>query len=155
MLKETFYITPQGVAKVKAELEHLRNVKRPEIIERLQDAKGGSDWMDNTEYIAIQDELAFVDGRIYELEDMLRYAEIIEDGEDNSIVNVGNTVVIEDDEGQLETYTIVGTVEADPSRGLISNHSPTGGALLGHEVGDEVTVETPGGVIHYRIVAVT
>jgi transcription elongation factor GreA len=155
MLDKEIYLTKQGFTKIEEELDHLKSVKRPELIERLQETKGGSDWMDNTEYVSIQDELAFIDGRIQELEYILQKAELIEPGEAGSVVRVGNTAIIRANGSDLERYTIVGSAEADPAQGLISNESPLGQALLNRKVGDTVTVETPGGEIHYHIVAVT
>lgn len=157
MLNKPIYVTEKGKEKLEEELKFLRTEKRLEVIDRLQDAKGGSDWMDNTEYMLIEDELAFIDGRIQELEHMLRHAEIIQEGQHSSTVELGETVVIQPlANGQdLETYTIVGVAEVDPARGFISNESPMGQALLDQKIGDEVTVKTPGGEIKYRIVAIS
>ena len=101
-----------------------------------------------------ENELAFVDRRIQELEDMLADAEIIKPDQDNSIVNIGDTVVIQDEYGEIETYTIVGVAEADPTEGFISNESPMGRALLKQPVGREVVVEAPAGEMKFRIIAV-
>lgn len=151
------YVTEKGREKLQEELQFLRQNKRPDVIDRLQDAKGGSDWMDNTEHMLIEDELAFIDGRIQELEHMLRHGEIIPEGQSLTKVEIGETVVVESlDNGQeTESYTIVGVAEADPGRGFISNESPMGRALLGCEIGDDVTVKTPGGEFRYRIVAIS
>lgn len=153
MMTRTVYVTPKGLEELKAELEELQSVKRAELVERLHEAKEGSDWMDNTEYRLIEDELAFIEGRIQELEDMLSSAELIEPDQDENTANLGDTVVIQADDG-LEEYTIVGVAESDPTAGLISNESPLGRALLNHEVGEEVEVEAPSGSFHVRIVAV-
>jgi transcription elongation factor GreA len=110
--------------------------------------------MENTEQMLFEDELAFVDRRIQDLEDMLANSKIIEPDHDHSIVNIGDTVIIQEEEGDLETYRIVGVAEADPSKGLISNESPVGQALLKHKVGEEVTVKAPVGEMSFRIVAV-
>ncbi|HCB48446.1 MAG: hypothetical protein AMJ56_17115 [Anaerolineae bacterium SG8_19] len=154
MLDRPVYVTPKGKADLEQELEHLKNEERPKIIERLQEVKSGGDWMENTEQMMFEDELAFVDRRIQELEDMLADAEIIKPDQDNSIVNIGDTVVIQDEYGEIETYTIVGVAEADPTEGFISNESPMGRALLKQPVGREVVVEAPAGEMKFRIIAV-
>ena len=154
MLDKPVYVTPKGKADLEQELEHLQNVERPKIIERLQEVKSGGDWMENTEQMMFENELAFVDRRIQELEDMLADAEIIKPDQDNSIVNIGDTVVIQDEYGEIETYTIVGVAEADPAEGLISNESPMGRALLKQPVGRDVVVEAPAGEMKFRIIAV-
>lgn len=154
MLDKPVYVTPKGKADLEQELEHLQNVERPKIIERLHEVKSGGDWMENTEQMMFEDELAFVDRRIQELEDMLADAEIIKPDQDNNIVNIGDTVVIQDEYGEMETYTIVGVAEADPTEGFISNESPMGRALLKQPVGREVVVEAPAGEMKFRIIAV-
>jgi len=154
MLEKPVYVTPKGKADLEQELEHLRNVERPKVIERLHEVKSGGDWMENTEQMMFENELAFVDRRIQDLEDMLADAEIIKPDQDNSIVNIGDTVVIQDEYGEIETYTIVGVAEADPTEGLISNESPMGRALLKQPVGREVVVEAPAGEMKFRIIAV-
>jgi transcription elongation factor GreA len=154
MQGKTVYVTAKGKADLEAELEQLRTVARPKMIERLGDVKNGSDWMENTEQILFEDELAFLDRRIHDLEDMLADAELIKPDHDYSTVNMGDTVVIQDEDGELETYTIVGVAEADPTAGLISNESPMGQALLKHKVGEEVSVVAPAGESRFRIIAV-
>jgi transcription elongation factor GreA len=154
MLDKPVYVTPKGKADLEEELEHLKNEERPKIIERLREVKSGGDWMENTEQMMFEDELAFVDRRILELEDMLADAEIIQPDQDNNIVNIGDTVVIQDEYGEMETYTIVGVAEADPTAGFISNESPMGRALLKQPVGREVVVEAPAGEMKFRIIAV-
>ena len=154
MLDRPVYVTPKGKADLKQELDQLQNVERQRIIDLLHEVKSGADWMENTEQMLFEDELAFVDRRIQDLEDMLANARIIKPDHDNSIVNIGDTVVIQDEDGNMETYRIIGVAEADPSKGLISNESPVGQALLKHKVGEEVTVEAPVGEMRLRIVAV-
>lgn len=148
------YVTEEGKAELERELRHLREVERPRVIDHLHEVKSGGDWMENTEQMMFEDELAFVDRRIQELEDMLADSKIIEPDQDNSVVNIGDTVDIQDSEGELETYTIVGFAESSPSKGLISNESPLGKALLSRKVGDEVTVHAPAGEMKFRIIAV-
>lgn len=154
MLDRPVYVTQQGKADLEDELEHLRNVERPRVIERLHEVKNGADWMENTEQMMFEDELNFVDRRIQELEDMLANARMIEPDMDRNVVNIGDTVVIQDEEGEQETYRIIGVAEADPSKGLISNESPMGRALLQRHVGDEVIVQAPAGSMKFRIIAV-
>lgn len=156
MAEKVVYLTEQGVTKLQAELKHLRLVKRPELVEQLQEMLGGGDWMDNTEDMIIQEELAFVDGRIRELEYILQTGQLIEeDGHESGQIRVGSTVLIQQNDGPVEKYTIVGVAEAEPGAGFISNESPLGKALLHHKVGDEITVSAPVGELHFQIVAVT
>jgi transcription elongation factor GreA len=148
-------MTSKGFNDLEEELEFLRNVKRPEIAERLHEAKVGGDWQDSTENMLIEEELIFIDGRIQELQYMLQDAQLIEADQDMTVVGIGDAVVIEADDGQLEEYTITGTAEADPGKGLISNESPLGAALLGRRVGDQIIVKAPVGEIRYRLVSHT
>jgi transcription elongation factor GreA len=155
LLDKPIYVTNKGMADLEKELTYLRTVKRPETVEQMQDAKGNGDWMDQTEYMLFEQELAFIDGRIQELQFMLNHAQLIEPGNEDNIVNIGETVVIQTVGDEMERYTIVGVAETNPAAGLISNESPLGHALLGHKVGDEVIVHAPAGEIRYRILAVT
>ena len=148
------YVTTKGKVELEEELEQLRTVDRQRVIDLLHEVKNGGDWMENTEQMLYEDELNFIDRRIAELEDMLAVAELIEHDQDNTTVNIGDTVVIEDEDGERETYRIVGYAETNPSEGLISNESPTGRALLTRHVGEEVIVEAPSGDFKFRIVAV-
>lgn len=153
-MEKTIYMTGRGVEKLTAELEHLRNVKLLEVIERLQDAREGGDTIDNTEYLAVKDEMSFVEGRIEEIEHLLRHAQLIEPRENGGVVQMGSTAVIQADGDEIETYMIVGTAEADPSAGLISDESPLGQALLNHKADDIIIVKTPDGLLNFRIVAI-
>ena len=148
------YVTEKGKAGIEEELNRLREVERPRIIDRLHEVKSGGDWMENTEQMMFEDELAFVDRRIQELEDMLADSQIIEPDDDNTVVNIGDTVEIKDEDGEIEIYTIVGVAEAAPAEGLISNESPMGRALLSHKVGEKVTVVAPAGELEFTIVTV-
>ena len=154
MHERPVYVTTKGKADLEQELEQLRTVERQRVIDLLHEVKHGGDWMENTEQMLYEDELNFVDRRIAELEDMLADAELIQHDQDNTTVNIGDTVVIEDEDGERETYRIVGYAETNPSEGLISNESPTGRALLKRHVGEEVIVQAPSGDIKFRIVAV-
>jgi transcription elongation factor GreA len=155
ILSRPVYVTHKGLDELEEELEFLQQVKRPEIIELLHEAKGGGDWKDSTENMLIEEELVFVDGRIQELQNMLHDARLIEADQDAGIVNIGDTVVIQANNEEPEEYMIVGVAEADPAKGLISNESPLGQALLGHKVGDQVIVLAPVGEIRYRILTHT
>jgi transcription elongation factor GreA len=152
MTMKPVYVTPKGLTDLEHELEEKR-AKRAEVVERLHEAKEGSDWMDNSEYRLIEDELGFMEGRIQELENMLAAAQVIKPDEDDSTVNLGDKVVIQAD-GELEEYTIVGVAESAPRRGFISNESPLGRALLNRQVGEEVEVQAPDGSFYVRIMAV-
>lgn len=152
---KTMYMTERGFAKLEAELERMRGIVRPALADYLYDASTGDYSIDNSELLLLQDEIAFVDGRIRELDEILRHAELIKRGEPDGRVHLGNTIVIQMNGDVPETYTIVGSAEADPSKGLISNESPMGLALLEHAVGDDVTVAAPDGEMRLRIIAVT
>jgi transcription elongation factor GreA len=149
------YVTEEGKAGIEQELTRLREVVRPRVIDRLHEVKSGADWMENTEQMMFEDELAFVDRRIQELDDMLANSQIIQPDSDSSVVNIGDTVEIKGEDGEIETYTIVGVAEASPADGLISNESPMGHALLTRKVGDKVTVVAPVGELEFTIVGVS
>lgn len=145
-------ITVAGRERLVAELEALRRVRRPEVVERLRVAREAGGWH-NPEYVAAQDELAFVDGRITTLERLLARAEVIEPSiaRHPTRVEVGTTVTLRNENGAEERYTIVGPAEANPRRGFISYESPVGRAILGHGIGETVEVEAPGGTHHLTI----
>jgi transcription elongation factor GreA len=149
-------MTKEGKEKLEQELEYLKTVKRKEVVERIKIARGFGDLSENSEYDAAKDEQAFVESRIQMLETMIRNAVIIEEDKENpDVVSLGKSVTfIELPDGEEETYTIVGSAEADPFEGKISNDSPIAKSLLGRRVGDEVTVQTPGGEMLVKIVAV-
>jgi transcription elongation factor GreA len=154
-LDKPVYVTSSGLVELEKELTYLQDVKGPALIERMQEAKGDGDWMDQTEYMLIEEQLAYIQSRIQELQFMLNQAEIIGPGNDDNIVNIGETVVLQTEEGEIERYTIVGVAEADPAEGFISNESPLGMAVVNQKVGDVVVVHAPVGEIGYRIMAVT
>lgn len=154
-LTETAYVTPRGIIKIEAELEYLKTVKHPDVVERVHDAMAGGDGLDNTEYINVQEELALVNGRIRDLEYILKHAELIQPGEVDGIIHLGSTIVIQEaGSEEIETYELVGPAEANPCDGLISNQSPLGRALLNHTVGDDVEIQAPNGLMRFRILAV-
>jgi transcription elongation factor GreA len=139
-------VTRDGLKKLQDEYEHLVNNERPRIVEVIAEARSHGDLRENAAYDAAKHDQGIIEGRIRELERMLKRVEIIDEGNNtraSSTVRIGSTVTISIDGGE-ETYTIVGAVEARPTEGRISNESPFGKALLGHKVGDDVTIETPG-----------
>lgn len=152
------YLTKEGFQKLQDELEYLRTVKRQEVAERLHEAMEGGELIENAEYEAAKNEQAFVEGRIQELEIILAAAHIIDEtgaNNDPTLVQVGDTVVIQEDGGKAEEYVIVGAAEADPRSGKISNESPLGKALLNHRPGDVVTVDAPGGAFKVKVLKTT
>ncbi|HLT57067.1 MAG TPA: transcription elongation factor GreA [Bacillota bacterium] len=155
-LEKKYYMTKEGKEKLEKELEYLKTERRQEVVERIKIARGFGDLSENSEYDAAKDEQAFVEQRITQLEKMIRNAVIIENDENNkNTVSLGKSVTfIELPDGEEETYTIVGSAEADPFEGKISNDSPMAKSLLGKEVGSEVTVSTPGGDIQVKIIKV-
>ncbi|MFF2874852.1 transcription elongation factor GreA [Gottfriedia sp. NPDC057991] len=154
--EKKFPMTLAGKQKLEQELENLKTVKRAEVVERIKIARSFGDLSENSEYDAAKDEQAFVEGRITTLENMIRNAEIITENNDASdTVTLGKSVTfLELPAGDEETYTIVGSAEADPFEGKISNDSPIAKSLLGKTVGEEVTINTPGGDMQVRILAV-
>jgi transcription elongation factor GreA len=140
------FLTKEGYQKLADELEYLRTVKRAEVANRLHEAMEGGELIENAEYEAAKNEQAFVEGRIQELEIILAAAHIIDEAQSSpDVVQVGDTVTIQEEGGEPEVYTIVGAAEANPREGKISNESPIGKAILNHRVGDVVTVEAPAG----------
>jgi len=151
----TKFLTKEGFQKLQEELDHLKTVKRQEVADRLHEAMEGGELIENAEYEAAKNEQAFVEGRIQELEALLATARVIEpENRPAGLVAVGSTVVIQEQGFDAETYTIVGAAEANPREGKISNESPIGKAILNHEVGDTVTVETPSGMYKVKIIKV-
>jgi transcription elongation factor GreA len=156
MIEKAYPMTAEGKAKLEAELEDLKVNKRREIVERIKIARSYGDLSENSEYESAKDEQAFVEGRITTLEKMTRFAEIIEvQNVDSDMVSIGLKVTfVELPDGDEETYTIVGSAEADPLEGKISNDSPIAKALLGKHIGAEVAIGTPGGDMNVKIVRV-
>ena len=154
MNEQPAYLTREGYDKLNAELNHLRIVRRQEVAHRLHEALAEGELIDNAELEAARNEQAFLEGRILELEDLLRRAEIIEEDGPSGIVRMGSRVTIVEGDGSPETYHIVGSAEALPSEGKISYESPLGKALVGHRVGDEVMVNAPDGVLIFRVVEI-
>lgn len=154
MKDEKIFLTAEGFAKIKAELDSLKNKKRPEVVERLALARSQGDLSENTEYAAAREELAFVDGRIEELEDIVGNASVIQKtGDSYGNVGLGSKVTVKID-GRETLYEIVGEWEADPSQKKVSHSSPLGKALLGKKVGEEVEFEAPAGKVVFKIVKI-
>lgn len=147
--KTEFHLTQEGLQALKDELHELTTQKRGEIAERLKEAKADGDLSENAMYDAARDEQSFVEGRIAEIEHILKHAAVISN-KGKSTVALGSKVHVELEEGEVE-YVIVGSTEANPDKGYISDQSPIGKALIGRKAGDEVEVEVPSGKITYRI----
>lgn len=145
------YLTKEGLEKLKKEYEDLTTGGRKKIAEMIKTAKEYGDLSENSEYADAKDQQVFIEGRISELEHLLKNAVIIDDSHTNcTVVNVGCNVHVELETGEME-FRIVGSAEADPEKGWISNESPIGKALLGRKSGDEVEVAVPAGNIKYKI----
>jgi transcription elongation factor GreA len=151
MDNKEIYLTQEGATKLRSELEELVNTKRPELAQRLRHAIQMGDLTENADYIKAKEDQAFLEGRIQELEFILREAIIVEKDGQNEVVRIGNTVLISQNGGQPETFILVGVKEANPREGKISHESPIGKALLGRKRGDTSVVETPGGKIKLNI----
>lgn len=154
MADKLTYVTAEGLEKLKEELNILKTQTRRELANRIEAAKALGDLSENAEYHEAKDALSFVQGRIYEIEDMLKNISVIPGGESGGAVRIGSSVEVEVN-GKSKTYKIVGSNEADPVAGRISNESPIGEAFLGHKAGESVEVETPAGGTTYKIVKVS
>lgn len=153
--KQFTYLTAEGAAKLKAELEELKGPQRESISRRLRDAIQMGDLSENADYHKAKEDQAFLEGRILELDFSLRNAIIVEEtGGPKNVVAVGVHVTVKEDDFDPETYYLVGAKEADPRAGKISHESPIGLALMDHHVGDTVEVETPGGKIKLKILKI-
>lgn len=149
------YLTRDGYSKLEEELKQLRNVRRPQVAERIRRAKEFTDTVDNAEYDDAKNEQAFVEGRIQDIERMLAHAVIIDDHPTADVVRLGSKVSVRTPEGEVEHYIIVGSLEADPRQGKISNESPVGRALLGKRVGDVASVQAPGGSFSLSVIEIS
>ena len=147
-------LTAEGLEKLKKELELLTGQRRKEVIERIQEAVAHGDLSENADYAQAKEEQSFIEGRIQELEEILKNAEIIKAGGHSNIVAVGSTVKVQIN-GAERSYTIVGSNEANPAHGKISNESVVGQKLLGSKRGDKVSIETPGGKSLYEVLEIS
>ncbi len=148
------YLTRDGLEKLKKELTELKTVKRKEIAGRIQDAKELGDLSENAEYAEAKDQQAFTEGRIVELENTIKNAQVISEVNTGGIVHIGSTIKLSAGSNEVQ-YTIVGSNEANPPQGLISNESPLGQAFIGRQVGDTVEVKVPKGTVNYKILSVS
>ena len=157
MSEQDVILTREGLQQLEDELENLRSVKRTEVKERLKEAIALGDLSENSEYDDAKNEQAFMEGRILELEKMIRNAKIIEeDVQQEGVISVGSLVKVKDIEfDEISEYRLVGTVEADPMSNRISNESPVGRALLGHKAGETIDVEVPAGIIKLEILEIS
>ncbi len=152
MNNKPVYLTPEGEERLKVELKHLITEELPRVAARIHDAKLDGDITENAEYEDAKQEQSFLEGRIATIEAQLKNAEVIEHPNGDK-VRIGSTVVISGPDGK-ETFTIVGSAEAAPREGRISNESPVGSALMGHKKGEEVTVNAPAGAVTYTLVTI-
>jgi transcription elongation factor GreA len=153
MAQQPIYLTREGEKKLKAELVELTGPRREELSKRLRSAIQMGDLSENADYHKAKEDQAFLEGRIQEIEAVLRTA-IIVDKTDSDVVTVGSHVTVQEENFPPETYSLVGAKEADPRNGKISNESPIGRALMDHKVGDVVVAETPGGQIKFKILKI-
>jgi transcription elongation factor GreA len=154
-MSEGPYLTAEGKARLKAELEELKGPARDEMAKRLRAAIQMGDLSENADYHKAKEDQAFLEGRIQEMEYLLKNATIIEETDrPKDEVAVGATVTVQEEDFEPETYYLVGAKEADPRGGRISNESPIGSALIGHKVGDFVNVRTPGGELRLKILKI-
>jgi transcription elongation factor GreA len=149
------YLTREGYDTLEQELNHLKTVRRQEVANRLHAALGEGELIENAELEDARREQSFVEGRIFALEEQIRNAVIIETAQANGIVGVGNCVTVQEETADApEQYLVVGSAEADPARGKISNESPLGKALLGKRVGDKAIVRAPDGDIVFKVISI-
>ena len=148
-------LTEEGKKKLEDELNNLKLVRRREIAEKIKDARGQGDLSENAEYDAAREEQAKIEARIEELEQKLRNVEVIETDANKNKISLGSQVKLLDMEFQEEViFMIVGSTESDPSNGRISNESPLGNALIGHKTGDIIDVNSPDGIIKYKVIEI-
>lgn len=156
MNDKKIFLTQDGFDELKKEFEELTKVKRPDVLERVTQARNLGDLSENAEYVAAREELSFIDGRIEELEELMKQASIIHESHKKGInqsVKLGSNVTLHV-AGKKEVYKVVGEWEADPAEKKISHESPLGKALLGKGVGDKIKVDAPAGTIDYTLVSV-
>lgn len=153
-MDEEQFLTPAGAEKLKRELEQLKGPRRKEIAERLRHAISQGDLSENADYTSAKEDQAFLEGRIMELELLLRQATIVERSPTNDKVSIGSEVIVAEDGRDAEVFIIVGAKEADPRAGKISHESPIGKALLGRQVGDTTVAETPGGKLTFKVIEI-
>lgn len=153
-MSQSNYLTPEGEIKLKAELEQLKGPRREELAARLRSAIQMGDLSENADYHKAKEDQSFLEGRIQEIEAILRNSVLIEKTTEKGIVSIGSHVTIQEDGFDPETYHLVGPAEADPRNGRISHESPIGIAIMDKKVGDIAEADTPGGRIKFKIVSV-
>ncbi len=154
-MSDVSYLTAEGAEKLRIELEELKGPKRDELAARLRFAIQQGDLSENADYIQAKEEQGFLEGRILELEEILRNVVIIEKNETNqNEVNIGSHITVQEGDYEPETWFLVGPNEADPRNGRISHESPIGKALIGHKPGDEVEVVTPAGKLRLKVIKI-
>ena len=154
-MKDELYLTPEGADKLRKELEELKGPRRTELAARLKHAVSQGDLSENADYISAKEDQAFLEGRIQELDIILKDATVVDPGARSDNVMVGSTVVIRNEGNAEETFYIVGEKEADPRNGKISHKSPIGKSLMGKGVGDIAVAETPGGELEFKILSLS
>lgn len=147
---DKYYVTPERSEELKKELETLKGEKRREIADELKRAKEYGDLSENSEYVEAKEKQSRIETRIFELEEIFKHVALIQKSDVADTVQVGATVTLKKG-GEILKYTIVGSSEANPAEGKISNESPLGRAFLGHKVGDTISVKTPGGNVDYQV----
>lgn len=149
------YLTKEGLAELKKEFDELTTIKRPDVLARVTQARNMGDLSENAEYVAAREELTFIDGRVDELEIILKQAVIIRDNvkTSNHVVKLGSTVTLHSN-GKKEVFTLVGEWEADPTNKKISHESPLGKVLIGKKAGEKFQVQAPAGKITYSVISV-
>ena len=155
MNEKRIIITKDGLAKLQSELEHLISVRREEVASAIKRAREMGGTENNAEYEDAKNDQAFVEGRILTLENIIKHAEVIESPAQPGVVELGDKVLIQNQDGKIDQFTIVGSTESNPAEGKISNESPVGRALLGKKVGDKIKVATPAGRIELMILEVS
>ncbi|HEU5287051.1 MAG TPA: transcription elongation factor GreA [Candidatus Limnocylindria bacterium] len=153
-LEKPQYVSADGLKKLQAELEQLRTAKRQEVADRIHAAMEFGDYSENSELEQAKNDQAFLEGRIMTLEQTIKNAVVIDETSRHDLVEVGSHVTVEAD-GRKEKYVIVGSAEAAPAEGKISNESPVGRALMGHRPGDTVKMSVPAGTIEMKIVSIS
>jgi len=155
MNQKRIIITKDGLSKLESELEHLISVRREEVANAIKRAREMGGTENNAEYEDAKNDQAFVEGRILTLENIIRHADIIESPAHSGIVEIGDKILIQNQDGKIDQFTIVGSTESNPAEGKISNESPVGLALLNKKVGDTIAVDTPAGNIKLTILEIS
>ena len=154
-MQDELYLTPEGADKLRKELEELKGPRRTELAARLKHAVSQGDLSENADYISAKEDQAFLEGRIQELDLILKDATVVDPDVRSDNVVVGSTVVIQNERNEEESFYIVGEKEADPRNGKISHKSPIGKSFMGKSIGDVAVAETPGGKLEFKILSLS